>query len=393
MACAYFDNNANSPVAPEVLEAMLPALSGGAGNASSIHQRGQAAKAAMERARAQVAGLIHAQPNEIVFTSGGTESDNLAIRGAVAEWMATRARNGAKPHLITTRIEHHAVLHVFEDLERQGHEVTYVAPRADGRIEAAAIAAAMRPDTALISAMLANNETGVLQPAAEIGALAKAARVVFHVDAIQAAGKVPIHVDGLGCQLLSLSAHKFHGPSGVGALYVRRGTRLRPMLLGGHHERDRRAGTENLPGIVGMGAAAEMAGDGTACARVGALRDRLEAGVLAAIEHCGVAGAGAERVPNTSDIYFDGIEGEALLIALDLHGFCVSTGAACSSGAIEPSHVLLAMGFAKPRARGCIRFSLGRQNTVEEVDALLQVLPGLVERQRRLTPAKMVRSA
>ncbi|HWG36828.1 MAG TPA: cysteine desulfurase family protein [Terriglobales bacterium] len=393
MTCAYFDNNANAPVLPEVLQAMLPALSGAVGNASSIHQRGQAAKAALERARAQVATLIHAQPNEIVFTSGGTESNNLAIRGAVAEWMATRARDGVKPHLITTRIEHHAVLHVFEDLERQGHAVTYVAPDRNGRIEAAAVAAALRPDTALVSVMMANNETGVLQPVAEIAAITKAAGVAFHVDAIQAAGKVPVDALATGCQFLSLSAHKFHGPAGIGALYVRRGARLRPILLGGHHERDRRAGTENVPGIVGMGAAAELATDASACARIAALRDRLETGILALVEGSGVVGAGAARVPNTANIYFDGIEGEALLIALDLHGFCVSTGAACSSGAIEPSHVLLAMGFSKARARSCIRFSLGRQNSEAEVDALLRALPALVERQRRLAPATMVRSA
>lgn len=393
MTCAYFDNNANAPVLPEVLQAMLPALSGALGNASSIHQRGQAAKAALERARAQVATLIHAQPSEIVFTSGGTESNNLAIRGAVAEWMATRARDGVQPHLVTTRIEHHAVLHVFEDLERQGHAVTYVAPDRNGRIEAAAVAAALRPNTALVSVMMANNETGVLQPVAEIAGITKAAGVALHVDAIQAAGKVPVDAHAAGCEFLSVSAHKFHGPAGIGALYVRRGARLRPILLGGHHERDRRAGTENLPGIVGMGAAAELATDASACARMATLRDRLETGILALVEGSGVVGAEAARVPNTTNIYFDGIEGEALLIALDLHGFCVSTGAACSSGAIEPSHVLLAMGFSKARARSCIRFSLGRQNSEAEVDALLEALPALVERQRRLAPAKMVRSA
>ncbi|MGH9393479.1 MAG: cysteine desulfurase family protein, partial [Terriglobales bacterium] len=239
------------------------------------------------------------------------------------------------------------------------------------------------------------NETGVLQPVAEVGALAQAAHVPLHVDAIQAAGKVPVDIGAIGCQLLSLSGHKIHGPAGVGALIVRRGTRLRPQFFGGRHERERRAGSENLPGIVGFGTAARLALDGGVeeSERTGRLRDRLEAGILAAVPDCGVAGAGQARVPNTSDIFFDGIEGEALVIALDLHGFCVSTGAACSSGAIEPSHVLLAMGYPRARARSCIRFSLGRQNSEAEVDALLALLPELVEKQRRLSPARMARTA
>lgn len=381
----YFDNNANTPVLPEVREAMLPALNGEMGNPSSIHQRGQAAKAAMEQARAEVAALISAPVSGVVFTSGGTESDNLAIRGLVGAWQEAHP-HAPLPHLITTRIEHHAVGNVFEDLERAGHPVTWLRPDPSGRISAQAVAEAIRPDTALISVMMANNETGVMQPVAEISAIAAEARVAFHIDAIQAVGRIPVDARALNCTALSLSGHKIHGPAGIGALYVRRGARLRPQLFGGHHERDRRAGTENLPGILGLGAAARLAREhfGERTAQYARLRDRLEAAVLAAVPRSGIAGAGAPRVPNTSDIYFEGIEGEALVIALDLHGFCASTGAACSSGSIEPSHVLLAMGFPRARARACLRFSFASQNTPQEVEALLQVLPALVEKQRKL---------
>ncbi|HVA65064.1 MAG TPA: cysteine desulfurase family protein [Terriglobales bacterium] len=390
MVRAYFDNNANTPVLPEILEAMLPALQGAAGNASSIHQRGQAAKAAIEQARAAVADLIGAMPTELVFTSGGTESNNLAIRGVVEEWIRCQTGSASLPHLITSRIEHHAVLNVFEDLERAGHPVTYLAVGSDGRVDRADVAAALRPDTALISVMMANNETGVVQPVAEIGAIARAAKVTFHVDAVQAVGRVAVRVKEIGCDLLSLSGHKIHASMGIGALYVGRRTRLRPQLLGGHHERDRRAGTENVPGIMSLGAAAHLAqasGEPEA-RRLAGLRNRLEAGILASVPHSGVVGAGQPRVANTSNMYFDGIEGEALVIALDLHGFCVSTGAACSSGAVEPSHVLLAMGMTRRRARSCLRFSLGRQNTVDEVEGFLEILPGLVERLRRLSPVE-----
>ncbi len=397
MVRAYFDNNANTPVLPEILEDMLPALQGAVGNASSIHQLGQAAKAAVEQARAAVAELIGASPTEVVFTSGGTESDNLAIRGVVGEW---RRRNASAPlpHLITSKIEHHAVLNVFEDLERAGYPVTYLPVNDGGRVGPAELAAALRPDTALISVMMANNETGVVQPVEELGAIARAAKVAFHVDAVQAVGRTPVRVKEIGSDLLSLSGHKIHASMGIGALYVGRRTQLRAQQLGGHHERDRRAGTENVPGIMSLGAAAKLAqANGAAeAARLAELRDRMEAGLVAAIPDCGVVGAGQPRVANTSNMYFDGIEGEALVIALDLHGFCVSTGAACSSGAIEPSHVLLAMGMSRRRARSCLRFSLGRQNTADEVERLLQTLPGLVERLRRLAPADasaLVRSA
>jgi cysteine desulfurase len=391
---AYLDNNANTPVAPEVLEAMQPALQGLLGNASSIHQRGQAAKAAMEQARADVAALVGARPSEIVFTSGGTESDNLAIRGFVAEWQLRHP--GAGPaHLISTRIEHHAVLNVFEDLERLGHPVTYLPVGATGALDPAAVVAALRPDTALLSVMLANNETGVLQPVEAIGEVARAAKVAFHVDAIQGVGRVPVDVERIGCQLLSLSGHKIHAPSGVGALFVRRGTRLQPLLLGGHHERDRRAGSENMPGILGLGAAAGMAlRDGeAAAARMRRLRDRFEAGVVAAVAETEVVGGGVARVANTSNLCFKGVEGEALVIALDLEGICASTGAACSSGAIEPSHVLMAMGYSRAQARSCVRFSLGRQNTDADIDAVLEALPRLVGRQRQLSAGLLAQSA
>lgn len=398
MVRAYFDNNANTPVLPEILEAMLPALQGGLGNASSIHQRGQAAKAAIEQARAAVAELLGALPTELVFTSGGTESDNLAIRGIVEEWINRHPATSPLPHLIASQIEHHAVLHVFEDLERAGHPVTYLPVGGSGRVDPADAAAALRPDTALISIMMANNETGVVQPVAEIGTIARTAKVPFHVDAVQAVGRTGVRVKEIGCDLLSLSGHKIHASMGIGALYVGRRTRLRAQQLGGHHERDRRAGTENVPGIMSLGAAAQLAqaSGEVEAARLAGLRDRMEAGILAAIPDCGVVGVGQPRVANTSNMYFDGIEGEALVIALDLHGFCVSTGAACSSGAVEPSHVLLAMGMARRRARSCLRFSLGRQNTAEEVERLLQTLPGLVERLRRLAPSEasaLVRSA
>lgn len=394
MLRAYLDNNANAPVHPEVLEAMQPALRGLLGNASSIHQRGQAAKAAMEEARAEVAALIGARPAEIVFTSGGTESDNLAIRGAVAEWQLRHPGVGPA-HLITTRIEHHAVLNVFEELERRGHPVTYLPVGPSGATDPAAAGAALRADTALISVMLANNETGVLQPVEAVGAMARVAKVAFHVDAIQGVGRVPVDVERIGCQFLSLSGHKIHAPAGVGALYVRRGTRLQPQMLGGHHERDRRAGTENLPGILGLGAAARMvrADLDAAAERMQSLRDRFESGIAAAVAECEVVGGGAARVANTSNLSFKGVEGEALVIALDLEGICASTGAACSSGAIEPSHVLLAMGYSRARARSCVRFSLGRQNTDADIAAVLAILPRLVERQRQLSAGLVARSA
>ena len=382
----YFDNNATTPVLPEVLEAMRPYFNERFGNASSIHHHGQETRAAVERARESVAALLGCRSAEVVFTSGGTEADNLAIFGLV------------KPgdHLITSTIEHHAVLNSGKRLQEMGCEVSYVPVDGQGLVNPEDVRRALRPNTRLISIMTANNETGVLQPVEEIGRIAVEADVYFHTDAVQAAGKVPLDVKRIACDLLSISAHKMHAPQGIGALYVRKGTLLQPLLYGGSHERSRRAGTENVPAIVALGAAAEVARRGLSDGSVrqlAALRDRLQAGVLATVNASEVNGGGVARVPNTSNIYFDYIEGEALVIALDLKGLAVSTGAACSSGAIEPSHVLTAMGLRSERARASIRFSLGKQNTAEEVDLALALIPQAVARLRELSPATPVISS
>ncbi len=379
MRRVYLDNNASSPVLAAVLEAMLPYFAEEFGNASSIHHYGQHTRAAMEHARESVAALLGARPAEIVFTSGGTEADNLALFGMV--------RPG--DHVISSTIEHHAVMNACKHLESLGCEVTCVPVDARGLVDPGDVRKALRPTTRLISIMMANNETGVLQPIEEIGSIAAEADVYFHTDAVQAAGKVPIAVNRLKVDLLSLSGHKLHAPQGVGALYVRRGTLLQPMLYGGRHERSRRAGTENVPGIVGFGKAAELALDGFTngdVAKIAGWRDRIEQTCLEQIDAIAVNGADAPRVPNTTNIRFDCIEGEALVIALDLKGVAVSTGAACSSGAIEPSHVLTAMGLTPEQARASLRFSLGKQNTEKDVDTLLSVLPQTVARLRELSP-------
>jgi cysteine desulfurase len=384
MRRVYLDNNATTPVLPQVLEAMLPYYGEHFGNASSIHHHGQETRGAVERARESVAALLGCRASEIVFTSGGTEADNLAIFGVTE----------AGDHVITSTIEHHAVLNACKHLATKGCEVTYIPVDGRGLIDPSDVKRALRPNTKLISIMLANNETGVLQSVTEIGKIASEADVYFHSDAVQAAGKIPIDVNKIGCDLLSISGHKAYAPQGVGALYVRKGTQLEPRLHGGTHERSRRAGTENVPGIVGLGKAAEfaMAGfergdreDDRNDGKMAALRDRLERELLE-IEAAGLNGEGAPRVPNTTNIYFDGIEGEALVIALDLKGLAVSTGAACSSGAIEPSHVLTAMGLRIDRAKASIRFSFGKQNSVEDVDFALQVIPETVARLRQLSP-------
>jgi cysteine desulfurase len=375
----YLDNNATTPVLPEVLEAMRPYFGEHFGNASSIHHHGQETRAAVERARDSVASLLGCRTAEVVFTSGGTESDNLAIAGLT----------GAGDHIITSSIEHHAVLHACKHLEEIGCDVTYVPVDGRGLVDPDDVRRALRPNTKLISIMTANNETGVLQPVEEIGKIAAEADAYFHTDAVQAAGKVPIDVNGIGCDALSISGHKMHAPQGVGALYVRKGTKLQPLFYGGRHERSRRAGTENVPGIVGLGKAAELTmqrferGDDR---RMSALRDRLQQGLLAQVEESGVNGLGAPRVPNTSSIYFDQIEGESMVIALDLKGLAVSAGAACSSGAIEPSHVLTAMSLRKDRAHASIRFSLGTQNTAEDIDIALALVLETVARLRELSP-------
>ncbi len=379
MRRVYFDNNATTPVLPEVFEAMRPYFSEHFGNASSIHHHGQETRAAVERARESVAALLGCRASEIVFTSGGTEGDNLAIFGL--------AREG--DHVISSTIEHHAVLNSCKHLESLGCEVTYVSVDGRGLVDPDDVRRALRPNTQLISIMMANNETGVLQPVEEVGKIAAEADIYFHTDAVQAAGKVAIDVKRIACDLLSISGHKMHAPQGVGALYVRKGTILRPMLQGGSHERSRRAGTENVPGIVGLGKAAEIAKaalNGGDLAAMAAMRDRIQERILSEVEASGVNGAGAPRVPNTTNIYFDFIEGEALVIALDLKGLAVSTGAACSSGAIEPSHVLTAMGLPPERARASIRFSLGKQNTPDEVEFALELIPSTVARLRELSP-------
>jgi cysteine desulfurase len=380
MGRIYLDNNATTPVLPDVFDAMRPYFGERFGNASSIHHHGQETRAAVEHARDSVAALLGCRSAEIVFTSGGTEGDNLAIAGLVS----------AGDHIITSSIEHHAVLQTCKHLGEMGCDMTEVPVDGRGLIDPEDVRRALRPDTKLISIMLANNETGVLQPLEKIGKIAAEAGVFFHTDAVQAAGKVPIDVERIGCHALSISGHKMHAPQGVGALYVRRRTRLQPLFYGGRHERSRRAGTENVPGIVALGKAADLAMQGFERGddrKMASLRDRLQQGILTQIEDAAVNGDGAPRVPNTTNIYFDHIEGESLVIALDLKGLAVSTGSACSSGALEPSHVLTAMGLRADRARASIRFSLGKQNTAEDVDVALALVPETVARLRELSPA------
>ena len=376
----YLDNNATTPVLPDVVEEMRPYFAEMFGNASSIHHHGQETRAAVEHARDSVAALLGCRPAEIVFTSGGTEADNLAIAGMVS----------AGDHIITSSVEHHAVLQACKHLGEMGCDVTEVPVDGRGLIDPEDVRRALRPNTRLISIMLANNETGVLQPVEEIGKIAAEAQVFFHTDAVQAAGKVPIDVERIGCHALSISGHKMHAPQGVGALYVRKRTRLQPLFYGGRHERSRRAGTENVPGIVALGKAAELTMQGFEAGedkKMASLRDRLQQGIRAQVEEAGVNGDGAPRVPNTTNIYFDHIEGESLVIALDLKGLAVSTGSACSSGAVEPSHVLTAMGLRADRARASIRLSLGKQNTAEDIDVALALVPETVARLRELSPA------
>src|SRR5438105_3712542 len=384
MRRVYLDNNATTPVRLEVLEAMRPYFGEHFGNASSIHHHGQETRAAVERARESVAKLLGCRPAEVVFTSGGTEADNLAIFGVLNQGLLHPG-----DHVVSSTIEHHAVLNSCKQLQERGVEVTYVP--VDGRclINPDDVRRALRSNTKLVTIMMANNETGVLQPVDEIGRICAEADVFFHTDAVQAASKVPIRVKEIGCDLLSISGHKFHGPQGIGALYVRKGTTLEPLFYGGSHERSRRAGTENVAGIVGLGKAAELAVQAfekKEDREMALLRDRLENAILENVEAAGVNGEGAPRVPNTSNIYFDYIEGEAMVIALDLKGLAVSTGAACSSGAIEPSHVLTAMGLRPDRARASIRFSFGKQNTAEDVDFAGQLVPASVARLRELSP-------
>lgn len=400
----YMDANATTPVLPEVFEAMRPFFSESFGNASSIHQQGQHARAAVDHAREQVARLLSCRASEIVFTSGGTESDNLALFGLL--------KSG--DHLITTQIEHHAVLHAAEALAKQSVEVTYLPCTPSGLIEPDTLQAALRPHTRLVSVMLANNETGTIQPLAELAAIAHAAGALVHTDAVQGAGKLPLDLSPQGelrhVDLLTISGHKLYAPQGTGVLFVRRNVRLAPLFYGGTHERQRRAGTENVPGIVALGRAAELAqswmqaDSGALCLdsetwagpprnllELSHLRDRLEQSLLAQVPESGINGADTARVANTANLYFDHIEAEALVIALDLKGLAVSGGSACQSGATEPSHVLTAMGLSPARSRASIRLSLSRLTTLDEVDEAIALITAAVARLRTLSPIWAVR--
>jgi cysteine desulfurase len=378
----YFDYNASSPLAEPVAEAVSGATRDLFGNASSVHHFGQRAKAALDTARSAVAALISAEPSEVIFTGSGTEADNFAIRG-IAEALEPTGRR----HLVASAIEHEAVLNTLKALGRRGWTVTLVPVDSSGIVKPDAVRAAMADKTALVSIMHANNEIGTIQPIAEIAAIAHERGALMHTDAVQSAGKIPVDVRTLGVDCLALSGHKFNGPKGAGALWVKRGTRVLPILTGGKHERNRRAGTENVPALVGLGVAATLAArkldaEGT---RLAALRDRLESGILGRVPGTAVNGDSSRRVPNTTNISFDRVEAESLLIALDLEGIAVSTGSACSSGTLEPSHVLKAMGFPAHRTQNSLRFSLGLFSTEAEVDRVLSVLPAIVEKLRALT--------
>ncbi len=374
----YLDHNATTPPCPEVVEAAARALANEFGNASSIHSYGQRAKAALDDARTEVALLIGAQPGDVVFTGGGTEADNLALRGVADAAAPSRTR------LIVTSVEHEAVINTARALGRHGAQVTILPVDADGVVLTPAFEDALGDDVAVVSVMLANNETGAIQPVGHLASLARTRRAVFHTDAVQAVGKIPVDVRALGVDLLSLSAHKFGGPKGVGALWIRRGTPLSGVITGGRQERNRRAGTENVPAIVGLGVAARLARarlSGEAARQAG-LRDRLETGILDTVRGASVNGAGATRLPNTTNIAFERVDAESLLIALDLEGIAVSTGSACSSGTLEPSHVLRAMGLPQGRVQSSLRLSVGVTTTRGEVDRVLAVLPAVVERLR-----------
>jgi cysteine desulfurase len=382
MKRVYLDHNATTPVDPEVLAAMLPYFGEEYGNASSIHSFGQRARGAVEEARESVADLLGASPSEIMFSSGGTESNNHAIFGVVG------AAGGDRKHVITSAVEHNAVLDPCQELERRGVEVTFLPVDREGLVNPQDVRRAIRPETVLITIMLANNELGTIEPIEEIGKIAAERAVVFHTDAVQAAGKIPIDVNKMGVQLLSISGHKLYGPKGVGALYIRKGTRLEPLLYGGHSERDRRPGTEDVTGIAGLGKAAELALSRMTeeTRRIAALRGRLEQGLLDRIPFARVNGSRAHRTPNTTNLTLPFAEGEAMVIALDLKGIACSTGAACSAGSVEPSHVLTAIGLAPEDARATLRLSLGHQTTGEEIDFALETIPPVIERLRQMSP-------
>ena len=379
----YLDNNATTAVAPEVIEAMLPYLTEHFGNPSSMHRYGAAAGEGLATAREQVAALLGVRtPSEIIFTAGGSESDNLAIVGTLRAYKD-------KKHVVTSAVEHPAVIGLCRDLEaRQGYEVDYVKVDGQGRLDIDQLRAVIRDDTAIVSIMMANNETGVLFASEEIAQIVKQKGAVFHVDAVQAAGKLPLDMSTSGIDMLSISGHKLHAPKGVGALYVRKGTKLRPLIVGGHQERGRRAGTENVASCVALGAACELAGRHLTDedTRVRALRDRLEAKLLATVPDCQRNGDRDQRLPNTSNISFNYIEGEGILLLLDRAGIAASSGSACTSGSLEPSHVLKAMGVPFTSSHASIRFSLSRYNSQQEIDYVVAVLPRIVERLREITP-------
>jgi len=385
MSRIYLDHNASTPVRPEVLEAMVPYFLEHYGNGSSAHAFGQEAKGALEEARSRVADFLHVAPAEIVFTSGGTEADNLAMLGGT-EALRDRGR-----HVVISAIEHDAVLHAADELERRGFAVTRVNPEPSGVVAPATIAAAIRPDTILVSVMAANNECGAIQPVAAIGALCAERGILFHVDAVQAAGKIPIDLPAWQATTAAIAAHKFYGPKGVGALYVKRGFKPRPLQFGGEHEKGRRPGTENVPGIVGLAKACELASAELAdvSPRIARLRDRLESEILNQVPHVVRHAADAPRVPNTSHLSFLGAEGEHLILSLDMKGIAVSSGAACKAGSSHPSHVLLAMGVPRDVAQSAVRFSLGRGTTEAEIDRVLEVLPAVVAKLRAQSPAAL----
>ena len=378
----YLDHNATTPVDPRVVDAVTGVLRDQFGNASSVHTFGQSAKSCVDDARSAVATLLGTGPQEIVFTSGGTEADNLAIRGVADAQESTSRR-----HLIASAIEHEAVLNTFKALARRGWTTSLLPVDDTGIVDPAALESVITDATALVSVMHANNEIGTVQPIPELAAIAHRHGVLFHTDAVQSVGKIPVVVDDLDVDRVSLSGHKFNGPKGVGALWVRRGSRLTATVTGGRQERNRRAGTENVPGIVGLGKAARLATEKLERegARLGQLRDQLEVGILEVVPGTVVNGDREHRVPNTTNISFDRVEAESLLIALDLEGIAVSTGSACSSGALEPSHVLRAMGFSPHRTQNAIRFSLGMENTADEIDRVVALLPGVVEKLRSLS--------
>ncbi|MDY6937786.1 MAG: cysteine desulfurase NifS [Cyanobacteriota bacterium] len=376
----YLDNNATTRVDPLVVEVMVPYLSELYGNPSSMHRFGGQVGAAVQTARTQVATLLGADDTEIIFTSCGSEGNNTAIHAALAA-------QPDKRHIVTTAVEHPAILNVCKHLEKRGYQVTYLSVDGRGQLDLMELEAAMTGGTALVTTMYANNETGVIFPVEQIGAIAKEYGATFHVDAVQAVGKVPMHLQTSTIDLMTLSGHKLHAPKGIGALYVRRGYRFRPFILGGHQERGRRAGTQNVPGIVGLGAAAALARKHLVLVdRESQLRDRLETELLARIPDCEVNGGGTTRLPNTTNIGFKYIEGEAILFMLDRHGICASSGSACTSGSLDPSHVLMAMGLPYTILHGSIRFSLSRFTTPAEIEKVLGVMPGIVEKLRALSP-------